>query len=526
MLPPTDFDVCAYHLQAPKEFLQQGRVSFLPHSVFANMPLGSEMLSMLAMLCMDDWWWGALAGKTVLAAFTPLCALAIFAAGRRCYSAPAGAIAALVYISTPWVVSVSSAGLVEGVLACYTFLAIFAFMLFNTQRATEDCKETRANGSAGLLALSGYLVGGAVATKYPALLFLLIPLGVAIVAVGFAKSRPIVSEATLPTGRLSRLLQTTAKRLAVFLLAVGFGCGLWLGKNWAMTGNPTYPLLYEVFGGTTWSDAKDRHWNEVHRPHNFSIASLGECVERVVLTSEWISLLAAPLAAMTLFRKRIRGFVWALLLYVGFVIVVWWLFAPRVDRFWMPMTPALVLLAGMGAYWSCERWWRMTLAGLLLLGLATSFLVVASDRENAWFLPLDQLRSDPNWINPWHWYLNKKAVDSDAVLVVGTPAVFHLKSRVYYNTCFDDCILEQLVKNKTPEEIRRAVAAKGIAYVLVDWDAIARYRSTYGFTDFVQPEVFNRLVRQGILTPLPPMRRIDQRLYHVSPSSASERKGG
>jgi hypothetical protein len=67
------------------------------------------------------------------------------------------------------------------------------------------------------------------------------------------------------------------------------------------------------------------------------------------------------------------------------------------------------------------------LAGLLLLGLATSFLVVASDREIPWFLPLDQLRIDRNWIITWHSYLNHYTTGSDAVLVVGTPAVFHLK---------------------------------------------------------------------------------------------------
>ena len=59
MLPPLDFDVCEYHLQAPKEFFQQGRITFLPHNVYANMALGTEMLSLLAMVVAGDWWWGA-----------------------------------------------------------------------------------------------------------------------------------------------------------------------------------------------------------------------------------------------------------------------------------------------------------------------------------------------------------------------------------------------------------------------------------------------------------------------------------
>src|SRR5690606_30954155 len=33
MLPSTDFDVKEYHLQGPKEFYQQGRITMLPHNV-------------------------------------------------------------------------------------------------------------------------------------------------------------------------------------------------------------------------------------------------------------------------------------------------------------------------------------------------------------------------------------------------------------------------------------------------------------------------------------------------------------
>ena len=77
-----------------------------------------------------------------------------------------------------------------------------------------------------------------------------------------------------------------------------------------------------------------------------------------------------------------------------------------------------------------------------------------------------------------------------------------------YNTCFDDCIFEQLVKGKTPGEIRAELAARHIAYVYVNWSEIDRYRSpgNYGFTDFVQPAVFARLVQQGVLEPLPPIK--------------------
>ena len=38
------YDVLEYHLQVPREFLQAGRVEFLPHNVYSQYPLGVEML--------------------------------------------------------------------------------------------------------------------------------------------------------------------------------------------------------------------------------------------------------------------------------------------------------------------------------------------------------------------------------------------------------------------------------------------------------------------------------------------------
>ncbi len=49
LLPPFDFDVLEYHLQVPREWYQQGSVTFMPHNVYGNMPLGSEMLATLSM---------------------------------------------------------------------------------------------------------------------------------------------------------------------------------------------------------------------------------------------------------------------------------------------------------------------------------------------------------------------------------------------------------------------------------------------------------------------------------------------
>ena len=174
MLPPLDFDVREYHLQAPKEFFQQGQITFLPHNVYANMTLGTEMLSLLAMVVAGDWWLGALAGKTVIAAFTPFTRRRCWPAGWRLFSPAAGVVAALVYISVPWVVSVASGGFVEGASACYLFLAVYAVLLLRTRGRRHVSNwpsptSRRPFHASYAACCAGRLsAGAAVATKYPA----------------------------------------------------------------------------------------------------------------------------------------------------------------------------------------------------------------------------------------------------------------------------------------------------------------------------------------------------------------------
>jgi 4-amino-4-deoxy-L-arabinose transferase-like glycosyltransferase len=564
MLPPVDFDVREYHLQVPKEFFQQGWIGFLPHNVYGNMPMGTEMHSLLGMVIAGDWWLGALAGKTVIAAMAPLTALALLAAGRRFFSTAAGVVAALVYISIPWIAHVSTAGLVEGASAYYLLLSVYAVLIYGqggeeipldhnparrARAVPEDNsgKSPRPSGRGRpYLLLAGYLAGGAVSCKYPAVLFVVLPLAAWLLlrnALGSRDEpppgrdeaqrsptgRPEAKKVGLPPGlesggqkgRLRRSLRA-GKPVGIFLLAALVGCGLWFGKNWALTGNPTYPLLYGVFGGKTRTFEKNRQWLGAHRPHDFSAAALVTDLARVGLRSEWLSPLVVPLAVLALLDRRRRRVI-GLLAYFGYVVGAWWLLTHRIDRFWIPALPLLALLAGAGACWSRQRWWRRGLIGVLVLGLAVNLPVADFAVGYArYFVSLDHLRRDTDRVDPWHLYLNTH-VRRGRVLMVGDAQVFDLEVPVLYSTCFDDCLLEQLLRRpsqrglRPPEEIRAALAARDISYIYVDWGEIARYRSpgNYGFTDFVRPWVFERLVKDAVLQPLPEIKGHPGRGYRV-----------
>jgi hypothetical protein len=534
MLPPWDFDVREYHLQVPKEWFQAGRISFLPHNVYGNMPLGAEMHALLAMVLMPgerNWWWGALAGKTVIACFAPLTALGLLAAGRRFVTPAAGVVAALVYLSVPWVVHVSQAGLIEGAVACYLLLAMHAIAIWAREHsvvrgspdpapgATARSQDSRrpevgpcakdpvgpedwddpASGSTWhpTVLLAGFLAGSAAACKYPALLFVVAPLTL---GATFARGRYRWQPASL------------------FLLAALCGCGLWYAKNWVLAGNPVYPL---AFGGASRTPERSEQWNRAHRVppdergRRYSAPQAFAAAADFGWRNLWQSPLLIPLAAAAFLCAR-RRLVLLLAAYAGFYLAVWWLATHRVDRFWVPLLPVLALLAGAGAAWSDSPVWRRAVTLLLLGGLAANllFLLSAGVYDHRYLVSLERLRRDepaepggPSRVHPAHRYLNEVAAAEDRVLLVGDAQPFDLEMAVAYDTCFDECLFERWMAGRSAAERRAALSQQRITYVLVNWSEIDRYRSpgNYGFTDFVTKRlVREELVRdQHLLRPIP-----------------------
>ena len=490
MLPPWAYDVREYHLQAPKEWFQKGRIDFLPHNIYANMPLGSELNSVWAMSLIggeSGWWWGALTGKTVMACYSLVSAAALVAIGRRVHSLAAGCIAAAVFLATPWVGSLAGHGYNEGPVMLYALLAIYALWLAGRPEFTAQASR--------LHVLAGFLAGSAVACKYPPVLFLVLPLVAWIVAANVL--------------RPPRRWRLAALHGFLFLVAVAAGCGLWLGKNLVQTGNPTYPLLYAAFDGRTRTPAKDRQWTRAHSPPGNTwrerlspLDFLGQ-LAWIGWRMPWASSILVPLALVAfLAPRRTRGLVAALGLWMLYVFCAWWLVTHRLDRFLLLMLPAAALLAGIGAAAVEHPLWRRATLAIVILGMVTLFPLVAVPMDNRFFAPLAALRRDDSdlesggdRLHSAQRWLNEHAAPGERVLLVGDAEPFELTIGAVYNTCFDDCQFARLFQGRTREERLAALRREGIRYVLFNWNHLARYRrpGNYGYTsDYVTPELVHR----------------------------------
>ncbi|QEH38157.1 hypothetical protein OJF2_67550 [Aquisphaera giovannonii] len=474
MLPSVDFDVLEYHIQGPKEYYLAGRIADLPHNVYTNMPFGVEMLHLLAMEVMGDWWWGALAGQLLVALFAPMAAVLIAGAAGRVASPRAAWLSAVVYLSTPWIYRLAVIAYVEGPL-CYYHAALLAAAIL----AWEDPQLPRGPWW-GLL---GLLAGGAMACKYPALISAVIPFG------------------------LLALADSWRRRSARPLLAYGLGWALvmvpWLGKNVVDHGNPVYPLGYRVFGGHPWDESREAQWARAHGPRPVEAGALAGSVVDVAGRSDWQSPLYVAFAPLALAARRSRRLVLAILGYTAYLFLTWWLLTHRLDRFWLPLLPGLAILAGVGGDWSPGSAWRALRGFILATGVVCNFVdcSTALTGLNEWTGDLATLRHDlPRRLNPPLAAIDRELPPGAKVLLVGQAAVFHVGHEVVYNTVFDPETIEGLASG-TDDDFRRALRGRGITHVYVDWKEVRRHRAPggYGFTAFVTPERFAGWARAGVL---------------------------
>ena len=513
MLPAIDFDVLEYHLQGPKEYFQAGRIAFLPHNVYTNMPFGVEMLHLLGMEVMGDWWWGALVGQLLVALFAPASAMLIAATAYRAGSTRAAWVAAIVYLSTPWVYRLAVIAYVEGPLCFFHAALVWAAVV----GALDKLIPRRP-----LWGLLGLLAGGAMSCKYPALISAVISFGALALVDAWRSRSPAL------------LLCYVAGWVVVI--------GPWLGKNVIDTRNPVYPLGNSVFHGRYWDQARETKWVGAHGPRSLhtkelwnaivkrqwrkataivrdNVNELWSAVVDVAGRSDWQSPLYAALAPLALLRTGSRRLALALWGFVAYLFLTWWLLTHRLDRFWLPLLPTLAILAGLGADWVRSRAWTILLNLILIISLVTNFTYISTALAglNEWTGDLVFLRGDiPRRLNKPLAGIDKELGDSARVLLVGQAAVFHVNHRVNYNTVFNEETIETLAAGKTPEQLRRTLLEQQLTHIYVDWKEIERHRQPwgYGFTDFVTPARFADWVSAGILD-RPEKVGLDQELYAI-----------
>lgn len=544
VLPPWEFDVLEYHLQAPKEFFQAGKISFVDHNIYANMPLGSEMHSLAAMVIIggqDGWWWGGMVGKFVIGSHTLLAAMLVLGFASRKFGSWIGWASAGLLLSAPGCMYVSPSGLVDMALGAYLLAATWSVShLYPTATCAKQpfwfC-----------LFATFTFAGGAAACKYTGLVCCVIPITLFIFINELWLRKPASQKVE---GRVLAILSSSALAICITVLP-------WYAKNTVMTGNPVYPLAGSVFGFDS-ADANER-WQAAHQPGGptsskpYSPTELLASGEELIFKSRHLNpslyffaacgLLAACVGwpkNRLLLDTRTEALTW--LAVCIWILATWWLLTHRIDRFWLPILPLVSLLASGGIRAIADRASTGVAIGFVVLGLGWGALVGASGgagNDVRIFTPLADFRSnlsDPNapaivaesiaWCNA-RFSSNAALTGTDQakLLLIGQAAAYQFQIPIEYSTCFDLSLAEQLLRDEPLATQRASLLEHGITHIVIDWVEINRYRApgNYGFSDWPTPETLESWIQSGLVRKMAtPFEDYEFQVLEVATSTANQ----
>ena len=495
--PPLDFDVREYHLEGPKEYFLAGRVMFLEHNVYTNFPALTEMVSLLGMVLRGDWYRGALIGKFMLMPLIPLTAVALGRIATRLFGETSGWLTALVWLSIPWSYTLATVAYVEGGMLFFLALTmLLATMLLDSTRESATPAEPDNHATALLL---GLLSGGAMACKYPGLVWGVLP---AIAVLLYAQYRLHQS------GPQQITVSTMVKPLLIFSMGVLITVGPWLFRNVLFTGNPFYPLVYGWFGGREWTPELHSAWQAAHAVPEAGIVQLPSALyERLAIDFRQSPLLLM-FAPLVFLRREFRKPAFVLLAVTVYLSLTWWFLTHRIDRFWLPCLLPLSLLAGGGFVWDDSPYWYRysRVAGFTIMGVSFALMVSSLGTP----LSVGGELAETRKLAEQHAYLihllNEKLEPGTRVLLVGEAQVFDAKFEPVYNTVFNKSKYLELMATpgsdgelKPTAQIKDSLQTNGIEYIAVNWEEILRYRMTYGFPEAIVPAHLQQLVDRGIL---------------------------
>jgi hypothetical protein len=244
LVPVATQDDLMYHLALPRRYVEQHAISFYPDSNYSLFPQIMEMLYTVGLLLGSD-------RLAILFAFTTgLLAAASAALFAKRLLAELGShplwralplLVAAIFLSAPLHNFIMRAANTDFAQATAEMLAIYAFYL---AVGTAPQINTR------LLALSGICGGLSFSVKYYGLL---LPgaLGLALLAIIIARWR---KGDNIERRAIAGTLLQNVLAYGVPILAIG---GVWLLRNFISSGNPVWPALGNILGGSFWSPAAD-----------------------------------------------------------------------------------------------------------------------------------------------------------------------------------------------------------------------------------------------------------------------------
>ena len=210
LAPPLEFDALSYHLAIPKMYLLQGRITYLPGTMFWGMPQQTESLYTLGMYL------GGTEAATALGwMIGVLTLIGLAEISRQMFGTDSAWIAAGSLLSGYGIAALLGSGYVEWTGMLYGLVTAISLVAWIQKKEIYT------------LVLAGIFAGMALGTKYTS----------GIVPIAGAIGIFIATFHALPIKKIFSSLAIFG--LSAFLITLP-----WLIKNALATGNPFYPLVF------------------------------------------------------------------------------------------------------------------------------------------------------------------------------------------------------------------------------------------------------------------------------------------
>ena len=453
LAPVTYGDSLGYHLAAPKVFVRAHRMYFVPIWSW-NFPFATQMLYMMALLLSN----GVLA-RLIAFALTLLTGLAVFVFGRRHLHLQRvwALLASVVFYGTPLIIMKGTSAEEDAGLFLFTILALYALVKWADGRQES------------WLALSGMMAGWAASTKYNALI---VP-----VCLGLF----VLTEAIR-----WREWRDVWKWLLVFEVPAVVIASPWYLKNWIITGNPVWPLMYSLLGGRYWSAAADAliegrtGWPNpplvglrdlILGPWQLTMPNLDRT--RGVLLPTFLAFIPGLALVWPPRKERVKrtALTWFLVFVAIFYIS--WFVTNRNSTYFSILVPMLALASvyALSRIMSFNRWVRWVSVGAIATSLA--FSLGGAVLYSAQNLPVVLgLQSEESFLleNTWYYeaieWINRN-LPADSYVLVFPRHSYYLDVEYFRAASYEQAPVDYAALD-TPEELLQRLKELGFSHVF--WD--------------------------------------------------------
>jgi hypothetical protein len=484
LTPLMFYDLQVYHLLAPAQFLMSGNLSHVLWNAQSNTPLAMQLIVGMSVAADPT-------GQAAKLLFSLIGCLA--AIGAYEFIRPAGLrpalLAALCVLSFPEFLLTQTFGAID--------LAIAGLMIFGAIWARQALQKH----SWRLAIPAGLALGLAVGSRYQAILLVCWMVAV------------FIGEAALTQRTLLR--PAMAVELLVMAGLVTLLVAPWLLRNYAHLGNPVFPLLQSVWGGSAeWSARQNEIWSAGIFGPSLSelplvqkvLAPIGPLLIQPSNGLFGTTLLLGAMIAIFLGNSHVR--MAGLLGLSG--LVIWGLLRPSAAAGPLRYNALslVLLLAATGAILGLD--WIKPSAGMAIALVLCGGSLVAGVAHVQGILPAAQSlvspvvrqaiyqANNPSW-EAFDYINGNLDAKQHKVLLIGETRAFWLRVPYVAPSAFNGEQLDAILGgNSRPDAWRRTFSGMGLTHLLISNSEIERWHKQWGYLNLTpaQADEFNRWLHE------------------------------